>query len=71
MDRSITLGIVTASFLVLTCKSSSHTNYVVNAHNFSVTDDSSLLILIEQIKAETELVNAEKTMVVLMVLHMI
>ena len=57
MDRNIVLGFLLTLFSVLTYNYSSHTNYVVNAHNFSVTDDSALLTLIEQIKAETELVN--------------
>jgi hypothetical protein len=58
MDRNIVLGFLLALFSVLTGNSSSYINCVVYAHNFSVTDDSSLLTLIEQIKAETELVNA-------------
>jgi hypothetical protein len=58
MDRNIVLGFLLTLFAVMTYNSSSYTNYVVYAHNFSVTDDSTLLTLIERIKAETELVNA-------------
>lgn len=58
MDRNIVLGFLLTLFSVVTYNYSSYTNYVVYAHNFSVTDDSALLTLIEQIKAETELVNA-------------
>jgi hypothetical protein len=58
MNRNIVLGILLALFTIITYNSSSYTNYVVYAHNFIVTDDSALLTLIEQIKAETELVNA-------------
>ena len=58
MDKNIVLGILLTLFSVMTFNSSSYSNYVVYAHNFSVTDDSALLTLIEQIKAETELVNA-------------
>ena len=43
------------SFII--CNSNLYTNHIVYAHNFSITDDSALLTLIEQIKAETELVN--------------
>jgi hypothetical protein len=58
MNRNIVLGILSTLFTIITYNSSSYTNYVVYAHNFIVTDDSALLTLIEQIKAETELVNA-------------
>jgi hypothetical protein len=57
MNRNIVLGILLTLFTIITYNSSSHTNYIVYAHNFIVTDDSALLTLIEQIKAETELVN--------------
>lgn len=57
MNRNTVLGILLTLFTIITYNSSSYTNYVVYAHNFSVTDDSALLTLIEQIKAETELVN--------------
>jgi hypothetical protein len=58
MNRNTVLGILLTLFTIITYNSSSYTNYVVYAHNFIVTDDSALLTLIEQIKAETELVNA-------------
>jgi hypothetical protein len=58
MNRNIVLGILSTLFTIITYNSSSYTDYVVYAHNFIVTDDSALLTLIEQIKAETELVNA-------------
>jgi hypothetical protein len=58
MNRNIGLGILLTLFSIITYNSSSYANYVVYAHNFSITDDSALLTLIEQIKAETELVNA-------------
>jgi hypothetical protein len=58
MNRNIVLGILLTSFSIITYNFSPYTNYVVYAHNFSVTDDSVLLTLIEQIKAQTELVNA-------------
>jgi hypothetical protein len=58
MNRNIVLGILLTLFTIITYNSSSYTNYVVYGHNFIVTDDSALLTLIEQIKAETELVNA-------------
>ena len=58
MNRKIVLGILLTLFSIITYNSSSYTNYAVYAHNFSITDDSALLTLIEQIKAETELVNA-------------
>jgi hypothetical protein len=58
MNRNIVLGFLLTLFSVMTFNSSSYTNYVVYAHNFSVTDDSALFTLVEQIKAETELVNA-------------
>jgi hypothetical protein len=58
MNRNIVLGILSTLFTIITYNSSSYTNNVVYAHNFIVTDDSALLTLIEQIKAETELVNA-------------
>jgi hypothetical protein len=58
MVRNIVLGFLLTLFSVMTYNSSSYTSYVVYAHNFSVTDDSALFTLIEQIKAETELVNA-------------
>ena len=57
MNRNTVLGILLTLFTIITYNSSSYTNYVVYAHNFSVTDDSALITLIEQIKAETELVN--------------
>jgi hypothetical protein len=58
MNRNIVSGFLLTLFSVMTYNSSSYTNYVAYAHNFSVTDDSALFTLVEQIKAETELVNA-------------
>ncbi|HEX2231002.1 MAG TPA: hypothetical protein VHG34_02325 [Nitrososphaeraceae archaeon] len=58
MNRNIVLGILLILFSIIICNSSLYTNHIVYAHNFSITDDSALLTLIEQIKAETELVNA-------------
>src|ERR687892_1936405 len=58
MNRNIILGILLTFFSIITYNSSPYTNYVVYAHNFSITDGSALVTLIEQIKAETELVNA-------------
>src|ERR671910_331784 len=58
MNRNIVLGILLTLFSIIICNSSLYTNHIVYAHNFSITDDSALLTLIEQIKAETELVNA-------------
>ena len=58
MKRNIVLGILLTLFSIIICNSSLYTNHIVYAHNFSITDDSALLTLIEQIKAETELVNA-------------
>jgi hypothetical protein len=58
MKRNIVLGILLTLFSIIICNSSLYTNHIVYAHNFSITDDSVLLTLIEQIKAETELVNA-------------
>ena len=57
MNRDIVLGILLTLFSIITYNSCPYTNYEVYAHNFSVTDDAALLTLIEQIKAETELVN--------------
>jgi hypothetical protein len=58
MNRNIVLGTLLILFSIIICCPSLHPNHVVYAHNFSITDDSALLTLIEQIKAETELVNA-------------
>ena len=57
MNRNIVLGILLTLFSIIICDSSLYTNHIVYAHNFAITDDSALLTLIEQIKAETELVN--------------
>lgn len=57
MNRNIVLGILLTLFSIIICNSNLYTNHIVYAHNFSITDDSALLTLIEQIKAETELVN--------------
>jgi hypothetical protein len=58
MNRNIVLGTLLILFSIIICCPSLYPNHVVYAHNFSITDDSVLLTLIEQIKAETELVNA-------------
>ena len=58
MNRNIVLGVLLTLFSIIICNSSLYTNHIVYAHNFSITDDSALLTLIEQIKGETELVNA-------------
>ena len=58
MNRNIVLGILLTLFSIIICNFNLYTNHIVYAHNFSITDDSALLTLIEQIKAETELVNA-------------
>src|SRR5919112_1422914 len=58
MNRNIVLGVLLTLFSIIICNSSLYTNHIVYAHNFSITDDSALLTLIEQIKAETELLNA-------------
>jgi hypothetical protein len=58
MNRNIVLGILLTLFSIIICNFNPYTNHIVYAHNFSITDDSALLTLIEQIKAETELVNA-------------
>jgi hypothetical protein len=57
MNQNIVLGILLILFLIIICSPSRYPNHVVYAHNFSVTDDATLLTLIEQIKAETELIN--------------
>lgn len=57
MNRNIVLGILLTLFSIMICSSNLYPNHLVYAHNFSITDDSALLTLIEQIKVETELVN--------------
>ena len=57
MNRNIVLGVLLTLFSIIIGSSNLHPNHLVYAHNFSITDDSALLTLIEQIKAETELVN--------------
>lgn len=57
MNRNIILGVLLTLFSIIICSSNLYPNHLVYAHNFSITDDSALLTLIEQIKAETELVN--------------
>src|SRR5919107_1433658 len=58
MNRNIVLGILLTLSSIIISNSNLYTNHIVYAHNFSITYDSALLTLIEQIKAETELVNA-------------
>ncbi|MGI8833186.1 MAG: hypothetical protein ACR2IS_11195 [Nitrososphaeraceae archaeon] len=57
MNRNIVLGVLLTLFSIIICSSNLYPNHLVYAHNFSITDDSALLTLIEQIKVETELVN--------------
>jgi hypothetical protein len=57
MNRNIVLGVLLTLFSIIICSSNLYPNHIVYAHNFSITDDSALLTLIEQIKVETELVN--------------
>jgi hypothetical protein len=57
MNRNIFLRILLTLLSVIICSPSLYLNHTVYAHNFSITDDSALLTLIEQIKAETGLVN--------------
>jgi hypothetical protein len=57
MSHNIVLGILLTLLSIIICSSSLYPNHVVYAHNFSITDDSALLTFVEQIKAETELVN--------------
>jgi len=57
MNRNIILGVLLTLFSIIICSSNLYPNHLVYAHNFSITDDSALLTLIEQIKVETELVN--------------
>jgi len=57
MSHNIVLGILLTLLSIIICSSTLYPNHVVYAHNFSITDDSALLTFVEQIKAETELVN--------------
>src|ERR671910_3865303 len=57
MSHNIVLGILLTLLSIIICSSSLYPNHVVYAHNFSITDDSALITFVEQIKAETELVN--------------
>jgi hypothetical protein len=56
MNRNI-LRILLTLLSVIICSPVLYLNHTVYAHNFSITDDSALLTLTEQIKAETGLVN--------------
>lgn len=56
MNRNI-LRILLTLLSVIICSPALYLNHTVYAHNFSITDDSALLTLTEQIKAETGLVN--------------
>lgn len=51
----IIFGILLTPFIIYTLNP--FVNHTAYAHNFSITDDASLVTLIEQIKAETQLVN--------------
>src|SRR5919108_3030182 len=55
MNQVIVFGILLALFILYT--PSQYPNYIAHAHNFSITDDAFLVTLIEEIKAETQLVN--------------
>ncbi|MGA8105741.1 MAG: hypothetical protein WB815_03720 [Nitrososphaeraceae archaeon] len=57
MNRNIFLRILLTLLSVIICIPALYLNHTVYAHNFSITDDSALLTLTEQIKAETGLVN--------------
>jgi hypothetical protein len=57
MNRNIFLRILLTLLSVIICSPALYLNHTVYAHNFSITDDSALLTLTEQIKAETGLVN--------------
>ena len=56
MNRNI-LRILLTLLSVIICSPALCLNHTVYSHNFSITDDSALLTLTEQIKAETGLVN--------------
>jgi hypothetical protein len=57
MNRNIFLRILLTLLSVIICSPALYLNHTVYSHNFSITDDSALLTLTEQIKAETGLVN--------------
>ena len=57
MNRNISLRILLTLLSVILCSPALSLNHTVYSHNFSITDDSALLTLTEQIKAETGLVN--------------
>ena len=61
MNRNIVSGILLILLLVIVNLPSPHPilyhNHPVYAHNFSITDDSTISTIIEQIKTETQLVN--------------
>jgi hypothetical protein len=61
MNRTIVLGILLILLSVIVNFPSpypiSYHNHPVYAHNFSITNDSTIFTIIEQIKTETQLVN--------------
>jgi hypothetical protein len=61
MNRNIVLGILLILLSVIVNLPSPYPtlyhNHPVYAHNFSITDDSTIFTIIEQIKTETQLVN--------------
>jgi hypothetical protein len=57
MNRNIFLRILLTLLSVIICSPALYLNHTVYSHNFSITNDSALLTLTEQIKAETGLVN--------------
>ncbi len=58
MNHYFVIGILLVLFSIVVCSTDMYPKHIVYAHNFSITDDSELITLIERIKAETELVNA-------------
>jgi hypothetical protein len=58
MNHYFVIGILLVLFSIVACSTDMYSKHIVYAHNFSITDDSELITLIERIKAETELVNA-------------
>lgn len=55
MNQTIVFGILLTLLLLYTL--SQYSNHTVHAHDFYITDDAYLVTLIEEIKAETQLVN--------------
>jgi hypothetical protein len=55
MNQTIVFGILLTLLILYTL--SQYSNHTVHAHDFYITDDAYLVTLIEEIKAETQLVN--------------